>query len=174
MISKPIIITLIISALLLLTVASCKKTELIPPQALPVTTLYSNLSYLEPVTYTDENKIYAAEILKIWKNYINDSIAYITDYYQKISVVEAIYQTQKTWLWEINIEKDTTNINAKLFSITDTDSSNWKLYLTLEGAYTNLQVLKGISDNNYFGGNWTISKLNTQKELSKFLTVNWS
>lgn len=167
-------IILLCNIALMLTFVSCKRAELIPPAALPVSTLNENISYLEPVTYTDENKIYAAEILKNWNNYINDSVSYITDYYQKISIIEAVRQIDNTWLWETDIEKDTTTINVKLFSIIKTDSIDWKLYLSVEGQYSNIQVLKGISDNNYSLGEWAVYKFNTKKELEKILTINWS
>ena len=154
-------------------IQSCTQEDLVAPKTLPINSMYVNLVYFENTVFDNPNKQYVFDIISQWELYVTDSLLLPSKAYQQLISKEALYQAKNTWLRETDFELNLKTYNTKLFNIADEDSSEWKLYITKEGEYTDFLLLNGLSANSDSIGSWTVTKYDIKEISINFLKIDW-
>lgn len=161
----------------ILVFTSCEKDEdegtapVIPPQSAFVMDFsdFSSQSKSADVLLTSGNWGYAVINITVWNFFTTLSMVIPVASYVEAFNHEPEYQGDATWKWSYSFLNVYT---ADLYGKVQSDSVEWKMYITKSGEFNEFLWYSGTCDIAATGGYWIFNK--SYLENHKLLQVDWT
>jgi len=175
---KKLILTAIIAGSLLN--VSCKKDPADAPRIPPESSLDADFSDFEGTGITDtvttgEGWYWGRSITHVvfWNVALTVNLAVpVTSFKEAINHTPKYVSKKKGWLWQYTVYHATGTYTAKLYGKKETGEVHWKMLISKDGAYEDVEWYTGVSKDDNSSGTWNLNKdpLNPKA----YMSVAWS
>jgi len=155
----------------------------VPPELPPESTFiidFSNFSTNDNVVLPKMNEIqllsrenwgWAAANVLVWSTILYVNLAVPVAAFKAAFLNDPVQQPNGTWVWTYHFTVGQDTLTAELHGTRTSQGTEWKMYISKSGGFNKFLWYTGMSDLNYFQGNWTIYK--HPSDPVEFIGIVW-
>lgn len=126
---------------------------------------------MEIPNLTKKNWGWAAYNVSVWNSVLTLTLAVPVAAFVEAFNHQPVKQADGSWLWQYSVVFNEALFTAKLFGKGVTEGVEWRMLLSLQGAYTDFEWFTGFSNLPATEGTWTLNK--DPESPTTFLLIDW-
>ncbi|MFT6715772.1 MAG: hypothetical protein ACJA0Q_000401 [Saprospiraceae bacterium] len=175
---KHLILTAVIMGSLLM--SSCKKDPADAPTIPPESSLNVDFSNFEDDSNDNERtgnagSYWARSIVNVffWNFALTVNLAVpVASFKEAINHTPKYVSKKKGWLWQYTVNLATGTYTAKLYGKKEAGEVHWKMLISKNGSYEDVEWYNGISKDDNTSGTWTLNK--NALSQTAYMQVAWN
>ena len=174
--TKQIGVNLIIAALMIVSLAGCKKDDPEAPLLPPSSSFVMDYSEFDDNSFksasTAANFVFAGTHVAVWNTVLFFNLVVPVAAFWESFNHQAEYQGNSTWTWDYNFNVIGIQHKAELQAVLDGAEVQWKMYISKDGNYSNYLWYSGSTRVDRTYANWTLNS--DPANPQQYLNVEWN
>lgn len=161
---------------------SCKKDPSEAPSIPPQNTLEMDFSDFQESSKSTEDTVDLTQgwfwgrsvtHVAVWNIVLAVNLAVpVASYAEAFNHTPSYVSKSKGWLWQYTVNHESGVYTCKLYGKKEDDGNHWRMEISKEGSFTDVEWYTGISQEDKSAGSWTLNK--NAFNVTPYLQVDWS